>query len=73
MLALCSMLSGTYYAHNYARIIGGSLIMKDHDAKNILLLKNIKQNFYYIRDVKPLKNYEISSPVNFIKKWHNEL
>ena len=22
---LCSMLSGTYYAHNYASIIGGSL------------------------------------------------
>ena len=27
MLALCSMLSGNYYAHNYASIIGGSLIM----------------------------------------------
>ena len=27
MLALCSMLSGTYYAHNYASIIGGSLIV----------------------------------------------
>ena len=26
MLALCSMLSGTYYAHNYASIIGGSLL-----------------------------------------------
>ena len=26
MLALCSMLSGTYYAHNYASIIGGSLM-----------------------------------------------
>ena len=25
MLALCSMLSGTYYAHDYASIIGGSL------------------------------------------------
>ena len=25
MLALCSMLSDTYYAHNYASIIGGSL------------------------------------------------
>ena len=25
MLALCSMLSGTYYAHYYASIIGGSL------------------------------------------------
>ena len=25
MLALCLMLSGTYYAHNYASIIGGSL------------------------------------------------
>ena len=28
MLALCSMLSGTYYAHNYASIIGGSLMVK---------------------------------------------
>ena len=27
MLALCSMLSDTYYAHNYASIIGGSLIV----------------------------------------------
>ena len=26
MLALCSMLSDTYYAHNYASIIGGSLL-----------------------------------------------
>ena len=26
MLALCSMLSDTYYAHNYASIIGGSLV-----------------------------------------------
>ena len=25
MLALCSMLSGTYYAHNYSSLIGGSL------------------------------------------------
>ena len=25
MLALCSMLSDTYFAHNYASIIGGSL------------------------------------------------
>ena len=25
MLALCSILSGTYYAHNYPSIIGGSL------------------------------------------------
>ena len=28
MLALCSMLSGTYYAHNYASIIGGSLLTR---------------------------------------------
>ena len=27
MLALCSMLSGTYYAHNYASIIGRSLLI----------------------------------------------
>ena len=26
MLALCSMLLGAYYAHNYASIIGGSLV-----------------------------------------------
>ena len=30
MLALCSMLSGTYYAHNYASIIGGSLGSTSH-------------------------------------------
>ena len=28
MLALCSMLSDTYYAHNYASIIGGSLVIR---------------------------------------------
>ena len=27
MLALCLMLSGTYYAQNYASIIGGCLLM----------------------------------------------
>ena len=27
MLALCSMPSDTYYAHNYASIIGGSLMI----------------------------------------------
>ena len=27
MLALCSILSDTYYAHNYASIIGGSLLI----------------------------------------------
>ena len=27
MVALCSMLSDTYYAHNYASIIGGSLFV----------------------------------------------
>ena len=27
MLALCSMLSGTYYVHNYTSIIGGSLVL----------------------------------------------
>ena len=30
MLALCSMLSDTYYAHNYASIIGGSLTINPH-------------------------------------------
>ena len=29
MLALCSMLLGTYYAQNYASIIGGSLSLSD--------------------------------------------
>ena len=28
MLALCLMLQRTYYAHNYAGIIGGSLSLK---------------------------------------------
>ena len=30
MLALCSMLLGTYYAQNYASIIGGSLAIFDY-------------------------------------------
>ena len=30
MLALCSMLSGTYYAHNYTSIIGGSPSGRGH-------------------------------------------
>ena len=34
MLALCSMLSDTYYAHNYASIIGGSLIVINNHAKS---------------------------------------
>ena len=33
MLALCSMLSGTYYAHNYASIIGGSLATRQSCTK----------------------------------------
>ena len=32
MLALCSMLLGTYYAQNYASIIGGSL---RHTSQNL--------------------------------------
>ena len=31
MLALCLMLSGTYYARNYAGIIGASLLSGPHD------------------------------------------
>ena len=32
IIALCSMLSGTYYAH-YASIIGGPLSIRDHRKK----------------------------------------
>ena len=39
MLALCSMLSDTYYPHNYASIIGGSLQM----TSIILLLSDEKK------------------------------
>ena len=37
MLALCSMLSGTYYAHNYASIIDGSLV-NCSESENIALM-----------------------------------
>ena len=44
MLALCSMLSGTYYSPNYASIIGGSLLrssttVNDRTMPNFLLPK----------------------------------
>ena len=35
MLALYSMLSDTYYAHNYASIIGGSLVVIHHCSRYI--------------------------------------
>ena len=34
MQALCSMLLGTYYAQNYASIIGGSLLFRDRDCQH---------------------------------------
>ena len=34
MLALCSMRLGTYYAQNYASIIGGSLSMEPYKIIN---------------------------------------
>ena len=52
MLALCSMLSGTYYAHNYTSIIGGSLwVCVVHDI--VLFYKNgvknqIVESLYFI-------------------------
>ena len=39
MLALCSMLSGTYYAHDYASIIGGSLLQDDCSVRMTALLE----------------------------------
>ena len=41
MLALCSMLSGIYFAHNYASIIGGSLAALK--TANILKTVNVKK------------------------------
>ena len=42
MLALCSMLSGTYYAHNYASIIGGSLQI-NYAYRNLSFVESIKR------------------------------
>ena len=41
MLALCSMLSDTYYAHNYACIIGGSLQLSISTISTIKYIKNV--------------------------------
>ena len=43
MLALCSMLSGTYYAHYYASIIGESLAKRlESDIEEIALTLVVK-------------------------------
>ena len=42
MLALCLMLSGTYYAQNYASIIGGCLHTHAAHKENILAVKGLK-------------------------------
>jgi len=50
MLALYSMLSGTYYAQNYASIIGGSLIVsvRSKAIKNdIFVLKDVFVNLFF--------------------------
>jgi len=36
MLALCLMLSGTYYAQNYASIIGWCLVLTESFSKEML-------------------------------------
>ena len=44
MLALCLMLSTTYYVHNYAGIIGLTLItgmMQEYKLYNYLILKSV--------------------------------
>ena len=49
MLALCSMLSDTYYAHNYASIIGGSLTMsKSRDTHNTHIIKPDKCDYLFL-------------------------
>ena len=42
MLALCSMLSDTYYAHNYASIIGGSLDVGVYHVQRCQQITNMK-------------------------------
>ena len=46
LLALCSMLSDTYYAYNYASIIGGSLHLCSSVIPNLIETK-------FARDVPP--------------------
>ena len=47
MLALCLMLSETYYVQNYAGIIGLGLIVPQHS-------KHIKQSFDSLHDIIPI-------------------
>ena len=51
MLALCSMLSDTYYAHNYASIIGGSLLLSIIIAEHVVVLTTSLM-FDFINSVK---------------------
>jgi len=65
MPALCSMLSGTCYAQNYASIIGGSLADK-HDYPACLLVCH----FQYVvnnanQSCEPLSNIMLVMTVNF--------
>ena len=63
MLALCLMLSSTYYAQNYAGIIGGSLVieLKVHDEPgedrcNVLCVQWTRSNVnVYVMVTNPLK------------------
>ena len=45
MLALCSMLSDTYYAHNYAGIIGGSLFVAEFCTRDLFAAELFKEWF----------------------------
>ena len=56
MLALCSMLSDTYYAHNYASIIGGSLESDYKIISVICALSSFEMPFQCVSHAQPVRN-----------------
>ena len=64
MLALCSMLSGTYYAHNYASIIGGSLCMSTKQLFMLIILSTLKCQEIVLRQYYYYYYYNTHSNIN---------
>ena len=66
MLALCSMLSGTYYAHNYASIIGGSLSKSSTSCLQDLRWPALhtRQSYFTITQVHNILHDRVSIPFN---------
>ena len=75
MLALCSMLLYTYYAQNYAGIIGGSLVSTNSfEDCFIFLLKHFPSAFqakgYSCKAVSPKGSIEVAQQRTLSVKLH---